>query len=202
MLSRAWLCGALVLGFGAFLGLSWASSNRLNLQEQSNGIAVLVDGKQVGFATSFNFASSTGLVQVCSASGGQVSCAPSYNTALIVTKQNLQAGTATRCVSTNGTFGYTCGTCLVGGAPTLCAGGLNPIATPSTVTPGMELEFIPDVPCAATQNCTLNVDNTGMLTIKANDGGGNGVAISGNGHTIHRLGVDQISGQLVWRLIY
>lgn len=124
------------------------------------------------------------------------------NTATLATKTTLQSGSATRCVSANGTFAYTCGTCQVNGQPAACNGGLNPVGTPATVVPGMELEFIPDVPCAAVQLCTLNVDFTGLLTIKANDGGNNGVAISGNGHIIHRLGVDQISGQLVWRLIY
>jgi len=183
-----------------------SSSNKLNLQQQSNGIAVYVDSKFVGNASSLQFSSSTGVVQVCVPQGQTVVCTPSYNSASLVTKQSLQRGDALRCVSSNGTFGYTCGTCVENGVSTPCAGGLNPVATATTVAPGMELEFVPDVPCAPIQNCSLNVDNTGLLGIRANDGGNNGVAISGNGHIVHRLAIDQVSGaggaQLVWRLIY
>jgi len=198
----------IALGFFAFVFLFvgasvFGSSNRLNLQEQSNGIGVYVDSKFVGNATSLQFSSSTGLVQVCSLGGQQITCTPSYNSAALVTKQSLQSGSALRCLSANGTFAYTCGTCIVNGVSTLCAGGLNPVATSTTVAPGMELEFIPDVPCTAVQACSLNVDNTGLLGIRANDGSNNGVAISGNGHIIHRLAVDQVAtGQMVWRLIY
>lgn len=177
--------------------------NQLNLQQQSNGISVYVDNHLVGNASSINFSSGNGTVQVCSKSATQVSCTPDYNTAVLASKANIQRGDMSRCVSTNGTPQYRCGTCRqADGTFVLCTGGLNPVATPTVVAPGMELEFVPDVPCPAAQSCTLNVDNTGLFTIKANDGGSNGVAVSGNGHIVHRVAADMVGTSLVWRLLY
>lgn len=188
------LCGIIACAIG------FAVIEKVGAQVPPTLSTILIDGKPIT-ATTLNLISGPSILWVCSPIGTtQLNCQSQANTASLVTKTNLQAGSATRCVSVNGTFAYTCGTCLVNGQLQQCNGGLNPSV--AIVTPGMEIEFIPDVPCAADQPCTLNVDNTGLFTIKANDGGNNGAAISGNGHTIHRLGADQISGQVVWRMIY
>lgn len=190
------------------LALLALSPNIINLQTQSNGVQVYVDGKLIGTRAAINFTTATGMMTVCTdnPAAGRVDCAPSPNTVYLASKVTVQSGLITRCVSTNGTFGYTCGTCLdASGKPVLCGGGLNPIAT--AITPGMELAFVPDVPCLGTvgpnfPNCSLNVDNTGTISIRANDGSNNAVNISGNGHIIHRIVADLISTSLVWRLVY
>ena len=185
------LCGLLfAILFTALLcydaGKMYGASNKINLQQQSSGIAVFVDGKLVGNAVSFNFASGSGLVQVCVPAGAQVTCTPSYNS--IATKQSIQKGDAIRCVSSVGIQAYKC--------------SLNPAGTVSTIVPGVELEFVPDVPCAAAQSCTLAVDSAAALTIKANDGGSGGAVFAANGHIVHRLAADLLGSQLVWRLVY
>ena len=183
---KQFLPAAICVSFGlSVLLLVGASSNKLNLQQQSNGIAVYVDNQLVGNAVSLEFLSGNGVLQACVPSGSQVNCTPGYNTALILSKQTLQSGSATRCVSTNGTTAFAC--------------GLNPTGTLATIVPGTELQFLNDVPCSTSQFCSLNVDNTGQLNIRANDGANNAVAFSVG---IHRVAVDSISGTLIWRLLY
>lgn len=180
--------GSCFTGVALCVRRSQAASNHLNLQQQSNGIAVFVDGKLVGNAVSLNFTASTGVVQVCSAAGGQVNCSPSYNTATLATKQSVQRGDATRCVPTLGNCAFTCGT--------------NPVGTPTTIVPGTELQFVPDVSCTQAQGASLNVDSTGLMAIKANNGGNTNVAFAGNGHIVHHIAADKVGTSLIWRLTY
>lgn len=132
-----------------------ATGNKLNLQEQSNGIQVLVNGQPVGFATTFNFVSANGIMQVCTPSGAQVNCTPSYNTAIMVTKGVLQSGACQYLNSTNGTIGYTY--------------QLGPSCQALTVyTKGMRFWLVTDTPCPGA--CSLNIDNVGLKNIKRSDG--------------------------------
>lgn len=138
--------------FGVLLG---AASNHLNLQQQSNGIAVFVDGKLVGNAVSLNFNSGTGLMQVCSAAGNQINCSPSYNTATLATKATLQSGACQNINSGNGTIQYTA---TLGPTCQALAGYVV----------GMRFWLVTDAQCAA--GCSLDIDKQGVVAIKRADG--------------------------------
>ena len=151
--AQAWafsfaLSGAIFILFDSLRDLSRvhaSSSNKINLQTQSNGIQVFVNGLSVGLATALNFVSGTGIVQVCAQSGSQITCTPSSNTATMVTKPVLQSGVCDFVLSSNGTSAYT------------YAFGPAGCQTLTAYTKGMHFRLVPDV-TNASGTCSLNID--------------------------------------------
>jgi hypothetical protein len=144
---------------GSIILKMWAvSSNHLNLQSQSNGIAVYVDGKPVGIAPALNLQSGNGIAEACllNVAAARIDCTPSYNTALIATKPMLESGACTYLNSTNGTTQYTYNL------------GLSCIALQNGYTVGMRFWLTTDTQCAT--GCSINIDNQGITAIKRSDG--------------------------------
>ena len=81
---------------------------------------------------------------------------PVTNSAVFATHDQIHAGES-RCISGNQTIAYTCS-----------FGPLNKALLAYTY--GMTLLLVPDVDCTVTQNCSINIDNVGIKTLKATDG--------------------------------
>lgn len=103
----------LYAGFFVVLGASvcvlslLGSSNKINLQQQSNGIAVLVNGQQVGLAASVNLISGTGIIQVCALNGARIDCTPGINSAAFPTF-NQAMSMNTCALTSSGVSSFTC----------------------------------------------------------------------------------------------
>ena len=78
------------------------------------------------------------------------------NTAIVATHDQIHFNESL-CSQGNGTFGYTC-----------FFGSLNKALPQYKI--GELVLHIPDVPCTSNQNCTLNIDGLGPITIKESDG--------------------------------
>ncbi len=107
----------------------------------------------------------SGAVPILNASGGGTGTAPSVgfglitdstgklsvNTAVIQSADNATAGTASYCRSANGTGAYTCS-----------------LANHMLMRYTRGQTFVLDADVACSNACTLNVDNVGLRSIKAN----------------------------------
>ncbi|MGA2883151.1 MAG: hypothetical protein ABSG13_29745 [Bryobacteraceae bacterium] len=129
-----------------FLGLSVALACAQN-------ITVQVGGRPVGSANTLNFESGTGIIQSCHPDGGQrITCTPSYDSA-VVTPRDAIHGTENVCTSATHSTSYACrisrGTLL-------------------GYSPGMTIVLVVDVPCP--NQCSLNVDALGPVSLKRSDG--------------------------------
>jgi len=129
-----------------FLGLSVALACAQN-------ITVQVGGRPVGSANTLNFESGTGIIQSCHPDGGQrITCTPSYDSA-VVTPRDAIHGTENVCTSATHSTSYACrisrGTLL-------------------GYSPGMTIVLVVDVPCP--NQCSLNVDALGPVSLKLSDG--------------------------------
>jgi hypothetical protein len=132
-----------------------SASNKINLQTQANGIQVLVNGVQVGIASSVNFVSGNGIVQACVPNGARIDCTPSYNTTTIATKATLESGACTYLNSTNGTTAYDY--------------DLGPACQALTAyTIGQRFWLTANAQCVAF--CSLNINKVGQINIKRSDG--------------------------------
>jgi hypothetical protein len=129
-----------------FFGLSMAAA-------YAQSINVQVGGKPVGAGTTLNFESGNGIIQSCRSDGGtRITCAPAYDTAVIPSR-DLIHGTENYCFSATGSSAYTC---------RISRGTLM------GYTPGMTFVFVADMPCK--DQCSLNIDGLGPVSIKRSDG--------------------------------
>jgi hypothetical protein len=129
-----------------FLCLSLAAACAQN-------IAVQVGGKPVGSANTLNFESGTGIIQSCHPDGGaRITCTPSYDSAVIPNRSAIH-GTQNYCFSTTGSASYACSI------------SSDAVAAYSA---GMTFVLVVDSPCK--DQCSLNVDALGPVSIKRSDG--------------------------------
>jgi hypothetical protein len=119
----------------------------------AQNINVQVGGKPVGSGNTLNFESGTGIIQSCHPDGGaRITCTPSYDSAVIPNRGAIH-GTQNYCFSTTGSPSYAC--------------GISSDAI-TAYSAGMTLVLVVDVPCK--DQCTLNVDALGPVSIKKSDG--------------------------------
>ena len=126
---------------------------------------------------------------------------PVTSSVIFATHNQIQQASDLRCASQNKTQAFTCAPCPLTGT---CTSGIGPNPFVSQVVYGMELQFISDVPCVATIApfpCTVNVDETGSLSVFVNNGSLTPTPAT-FGPGFHRIAADTIKGQLVWRLLY
>lgn len=129
-----------------FLSLSLAAACAQN-------ITVQVGGKTVGSGNTLNFESGAGIIQSCHPDGGaRITCTPSYDSAVIPNRSAMH-GTQNYCTSATGSTSYACSI------------SSDPITAYSV---GMTFVLAVDVPCK--DQCTLNVDSLGPVSIKRSDG--------------------------------
>src|SRR5271154_2155909 len=117
---------------------------------------------------------------------------PVTNSAVFATHNQIQQASNLRCPSTLKVQAYAC---PVGSGP-------NP--TIGTPVLGMEIQFIADVPCVATQApfpCTVNVETSGAFSVFVNNGS-TAPTPATFGAGFHRIAGGLIANQLVWRLEY
>jgi hypothetical protein len=121
---------------------------------RAQNLNVQVNGQPAGARNTLNLIPGNGIMHACVDNPGQhrVDCTPSLNTALIPTHDTVHAN-ENYCVSSNGTFAYTC---------TL------PNKALTTYSAGMTFVLTADVDC--TTSCSLNIDNVGLKNIKRIDG--------------------------------
>jgi hypothetical protein len=132
--------------FAALFLCLWVAAGAQN-------IAVQVGGKPVGSAAVLNFESGNGIIQSCHPDGGgRVTCTPSYDSAIIPHRDSVH-GTQNYCTSTTRSTAYAC---------PISSGTIAAYST------GMTLVLLVDVPCA--NQCSLNVDGLGPVSIKRSDG--------------------------------
>jgi len=130
-----------------YLFLSLAAAHAQN-------ITVQVGGRPVGSGTTLNFESGNGIIQSCHPdAGARITCAPSYDTAIIANRDALH-GTQNYCASTTGSTSYAC---------RISSGTLMGYTT------GLTFVLAVDVPCNDNR-CSLNVDGLGPVSIKRSDG--------------------------------
>ena len=131
---------AVLLGFS--MAAAWAQN-----------ITVQVGGRPVGSASTLNFESGSGIIQSCHPDGNsRITCTPSSDLAVVASRDSMH-GNENTCISATHSTSYACrisrGTLL--GYP-----------------PGMTFVLTVDVPCA--NQCSLNIDGLGPVTIKRSDG--------------------------------
>lgn len=121
----------------------------------AQNVTVEVGAKPIGARAALNFESGNGVMQSCRDEGAainRITCAPSYNSALISTHDSVHSN-ENFCFSTNGTTQYTC---------TL------PYKVISAYQTGMTFVLVADAPCNS--YCSLNIDTVGPVNIKRSDG--------------------------------
>jgi hypothetical protein len=121
---------------------------------RAQNLTVEVDGRPVGAENTLNLIPGNGIMHACAhnASKQRVDCTPSFNTAAIPTHDTVHAN-ENYCSSANGTTQYTCGL---------------PFRALTAYRAGMTFVLNVDAPCTA--NCSLNIDNVGLVNIKKIDG--------------------------------
>jgi hypothetical protein len=129
------------------LGLAAIAAHAQNL-------TVEIDGRPVGAESTLNLIPGNGIVHVCEDNRykQRIDCTPSFNTAVIPTHDTVHAN-ENYCSSSNGTTQYTCGL---------------PFHVLTAYRTGMTFVLNVDAPCTA--NCSLNIDNVGIVSIKKIDG--------------------------------
>lgn len=142
-------------------------------------ITITIDGKLIGTtSTALKFLSGTGVVITGVAlPSGEIDVTASMNTAAVVSWGNVLS--AAYCPATGGVSAYTC----------------ELQVAPASYTPGMVVELNADAPCSS-GNCTLNVHNLGVLSIRTNDGTNAAATFKAGTHI---LSYD--SSVNVWRLL-
>ena len=131
-----------------FFCLSWAAAS-------AQTINVQVGGKPVGSGTTLNFESGTGIIQTCHPDpqgSTRITCTPAYDSAVIATREGIH-GSENYCASATGSTSYAC----------RISNGLL-----GNYTTGITFVLVVDVPC--NNQCSLNVDGIGPVTIKRSDG--------------------------------
>jgi hypothetical protein len=129
-----------------FLSLAAASAQNISVQ---------VGGKTVGSGTTLNFESGTGIIQACHPDplgSTRITCTPSYDSAVIATRESIH-GSQNFCSSTTRSTSYAC---------RISSGML------ANYSIGMTFVLVVDVPC--NNQCSLEVDGLGPVTIKRSDG--------------------------------
>jgi hypothetical protein len=125
-------------------------------------LIVTVDGAAVTGITTLNLTSGNGILWTCTpapcaGANGVLNIAAAVNTATVVSKLTLQSGVCDFVVSSNGTSGYT-----YKFGPAGCQ-------ALTAYTRGMHFRLTVDVTNGA-GNCSLNIDNVGLKSIKQADG--------------------------------
>jgi hypothetical protein len=129
-----------------FLGLSITAAWPQN-------ITVQVGGRPVGSASTLNFESGSGIIQSCHPDGNsRITCTPSSDLAVVASRDSMH-GNENTCISATHSTSYAC---------RISRGSL--LAYP----PGMTFVLTVDMPC--TNQCSLNIDGLGPVTIKRSDG--------------------------------
>jgi hypothetical protein len=129
-----------------FLGLSMAAGWAQN-------ITVQVGGRPVGSASTLNFESGSGIIQSCHPDGNsRITCTPSSDLAVVASRDAIH-GNENTCISATHSTSYAC---------RISRGSLL------AYIPGMTFVLTVDVPCA--NQCSLNLDGLGPVTIKRSDG--------------------------------
>lgn len=119
----------------------------------AQNITVQVGGRMVGTGNVLNFNSADGIIQSCHPDGGsRITCSAAYDSN-IVTHRDLIHGTENYCLSHTGSTAYAC---------SLSNGTLL------TLKAGLAFVLMVDVPCP--NQCSLNLDGIGPVTIKRSDG--------------------------------
>jgi hypothetical protein len=116
---------------------------------------VEVASRPVGTRAKLNLESGAGILEICrdeGAANNRITCAPSFNTAVISTHDTAH-NNENYCFSTNGTTLYAC---------------RMPYKAITAYQAGMTFVLVADAPCSA--SCSLNIDNLGPVTIKKSDG--------------------------------
>jgi hypothetical protein len=129
-----------------FLALSMAAAWAQN-------ITVQVGGRPVGSASTLNFESGSGIIQSCHPDGNaRITCTPSSDLAVVASRDSMH-GNENTCTSATHSTSYAC----------RISRGTIP-----AYSPGMTFVLTVDVPC--TNQCSLNIDGLGPVTIKRSDG--------------------------------
>ena len=134
--------------------LKYAILSLLAIAARAQNLTVQIDGKPAGVEKTLNLIPGNGIMHVCvdNPAKQRMDCTPSFNTALIPTHDTVHAN-ENYCFSANGTTAYTCG------LPNKALTGYQT---------GMTFVLNVDAPCTA--NCSLNIDNVGLVSIKKMDG--------------------------------
>jgi hypothetical protein len=150
------ICAALA---SCYLILMLPGQTQIDLSKQaknlpaSSGVTVRLDGTTVGQASTLDFRSGAGVVDLVNMNAQTALIQISADTAYLQTLAAEQAGSALACISSsNSTTAYSCAM-----TPTLTG-----------YSTAMILHWIPDVAAAA--GATLNVDTLGAKRIKMADG--------------------------------
>jgi hypothetical protein len=133
----------------ALLGL-----NLVNLQTQSTGIQVMINGKVVSTRATINFVPTNGTIVACTdnPAANRTDCSPDYNTAVIATLNQVTGGPQTL-VSANHTAAYTANV---------------PYGVKGTPVLGDAFILYVDTECIA--NCSLTINQGPLIAIKQSDG--------------------------------
>ncbi len=118
-------------------------------------VTVLVDGHLIGTRSALNLESGNGIVEICRDEGSvknRITCAPSYNSAVISTHDTVH-NNEHYCFSSNRTTQYTCSL---------------PNKAITAYQTGMTFVLVADATCRT--SCTLNIDSLGIVQLKMNDG--------------------------------
>jgi len=124
-----------------FALIALAAANSINLQTQSKGIAVEIDGKAVANASTLNLSSGSGIVWACTP-GPAVTCTANLGITAL-TKPQFQSGACDTLSSTIGTTTY--------------AASLQNCQVITKYVSGMHFLLTVDTTCAA--SCTITIDN-------------------------------------------
>lgn len=121
---------------------------------RAQNLTVQVNGNPIGAENTLNLIPGIGIAQVCADNPGKqrIDCTPSFNTVYVPTHDTIHAN-ENYCVSTNGTFAYTC---------------TMPNKALTSYSTGMTFALNVDTNCVAA--CSLNIDNVGVISIKKVDG--------------------------------
>jgi len=121
----------------------------------AQNVTVEVGARPVGTRAKLNLESGNGIVEACrdeGAANNRITCAPSYNSAVISTHDSVHEN-ENYCFSSNGTTLYSCHI---------------PYKALSAYQAGMTFVLVADAACSP--SCSLNIDNVGPVTIKKSDG--------------------------------
>jgi hypothetical protein len=132
----------------ALMFLSFAAAS-------AQSVTVEVASKPVGTRAKLNLESGAGILQICrdeGAANNRITCAPSYNSAVISTHDSAH-NNENYCFSTNGTAQYTC---------------RMPYKGLTAYQAGMAFVLVADASCTAA--CSVNIDGLGSVNIKKSDG--------------------------------
>jgi hypothetical protein len=130
--------------------------NMVNLQTQSTGVEIMINGKIIASRAAINFPPTNGIVMSCADNPAlnRVDCSPNYSTAVMATLNQVTGGPLTL-ISTNGTAAYTAN---------VSAGAYK-----STPSKGDTFLLYVDTECVA--GCSLNINNGSQsYAIKQLDG--------------------------------